>query len=163
MKPLFEQRKQAAVFTYDESGPAKLRLLSPYTFFYLAKRWRDGGGEWVVESHLSLAGGSVWPSNHWRGWVGVCLEVPPDQYCEGLAVKCCPLLNGVVALDWRWTCTFLWLRWLYYTDILENVEHCGGEIQEYYVTDELMSDVLKSSKFKFLMFSASWHDGPLTI
>jgi len=35
-------------------------------------------------------------------------------------------------------------------------------IQEYYVTDEWMSDVT-SSKFEFLMLSASWHDGPLTI
>ena len=31
-------------------------------------------------------------------------------------------------------------------------------IQEYYVTDELMSDVTSLK-----MFSASWHDGPLTI
>ena len=35
-------------------------------------------------------------------------------------------------------------------------------VQEYHVTDEWMSDVT-SSKFEFLMFSASLHDGPLTI
>ena len=35
-------------------------------------------------------------------------------------------------------------------------------IQECYITDEWMSDVT-SSKFEFLMFTASWHNGPLTI
>ena len=29
-------RTEEAIFIYDESGPAKLRLLSPYTFFCLA-------------------------------------------------------------------------------------------------------------------------------
>ena len=41
--------------------------------------------------------------------------------------------------------------------VLENVEHCGGEpelIQKYYVTDEGMS-AIPSSKFEYLMFSAS--------
>ena len=37
----------------------------------------------------------------------MCLEVLPD---EGLAVKCCLLLIGVVALDWRWTCTFFMIE-----------------------------------------------------
>ena len=59
-----------------------------------------------------------------------------------------------------------WVKEITGTCLLENVEHCGGEpeepVQECYVTDEWMSDVT-SSKFKFLMFSASWYDGPLTI
>ena len=45
---------------------------------------------------------------------------------------------------------------------LENVEHCGASLSELIMA--LMSWwVMTDVKFKFFMFSASWHDGPLTI
>ena len=54
--------------------------------------------------------------------------------------------------------------WTTYVTILENVEHCGSKSEQADtgIFMSLMNDVT-SSNSNWIMFSASWHDGPLTI
>ena len=63
-----------------------------------------GGGLGAVDSLLSLEGGSLRSSRHWRGWVGEDLEVPPVADCGGLTAERHPSSIRFVALDGRWTC-----------------------------------------------------------